>query len=36
MVSSEHSNFMREIIAHAVAADQDKYTEAFLGRSNPR
>ena len=36
MVSSEHSNFMREIIAHAVAEDQDKYTEAFLGRSNLR
>lgn len=34
LVSSEHSSFMREIIAATVASDTDKYSEAILGRSN--
>jgi hypothetical protein len=36
MVSSAHSAFMREIIASTVAGDTDKFSEAFLGRSNAR
>lgn len=29
------SNFMREIIANAVASDPEEYSEAFLGQPNP-
>ncbi|XP_076231380.1 yod1 deubiquitinase [Calliopsis andreniformis] len=29
------ASFMREIIANAVAADPEEYSEAFLGRPNP-
>ena len=34
VVASENSAFMREVIASVVAADQDKYSEAILGRAN--
>lgn len=35
LVGSEHSAFMREVIASVLNSDQEKYCEAFLGRSNP-
>lgn len=34
LVGSEHSAFMREVIASVVSSDQEKYSEAFLGRNN--
>jgi len=34
LVGSEHSAFMREVIASVVSSDQEKYCEAFLGRNN--
>ena len=34
VVASENSAFMREVIASVVAADQNKYSEAILGRAN--
>eukprot|EP00088_Acartia_fossae_P058048 TRINITY_DN6782_c0_g1_i1.p1 TRINITY_DN6782_c0_g1~~TRINITY_DN6782_c0_g1_i1.p1 ORF type:complete len:344 (+),score=15.67 TRINITY_DN6782_c0_g1_i1:54-1085(+) len=36
VVPSEHTQFMREIIATTVADDTDKYSEAFLGKSNQK
>ena len=36
VVKSEHSVFMREIIATTVAGDPEKYSEPFLGQSNER
>ncbi|XP_014473145.1 PREDICTED: ubiquitin thioesterase OTU1 [Dinoponera quadriceps] len=33
-VDTSCANFMREIIANAVAADSEEYSEAFLGRPN--
>ncbi|KMQ84662.1 ubiquitin thioesterase otu1-like protein [Lasius niger] len=33
-VDTSCASFMREIIANAVAADSDEYSEAFLGRPN--
>lgn len=34
LVPSEHSAFMREVIASVVSSDQEKYSEAYLGRQN--
>jgi len=34
LVGSEHSAFMREVIASVVSSDKEKYCEAYLGRSN--
>jgi len=34
VVPSANSSFMREVIAAEVSADQEKYSEAFLGRAN--
>ena len=34
VVGSEHSAFMREVIASVVSSDPGKYCEAYLGRSN--
>ncbi|XP_023346813.1 ubiquitin thioesterase OTU1 [Eurytemora carolleeae] len=36
VVKSEHSVFMREIIATTVAGDPEKYSEPFLGQTNER
>jgi len=33
-VDTTCASFMREIIANAVSADPDEYSEAFLGRPN--
>ena len=34
VVGSEHSAFMREVIASVVSSDPAKYCEAYLGRTN--
>ena len=34
VVGSENSAFMREVIASVVGSDQEKYSEAILGREN--
>ena len=34
VVGSEHSAFMREVIASVVSSDPGKYCEAYLGRTN--
>ena len=34
VVASENSSFMREVIASVVGADQEKYSEAILGKGN--
>lgn len=34
LVGSEHSAFMREVIANVVSSDKEKFCEAYLGRSN--
>ena len=34
VVASENSSFMREVIASVVGADQEKYSEAILGKAN--
>ena len=34
LVPSEHSAFMREVIANVVSSDQEKFSEAYLGRAN--
>ena len=34
VVESEHSRFMREVIASVVSGDREKYSAAILGRSN--
>jgi len=34
LVSSEHSAFMREVIASVVSGDKEKYSKAYLGREN--
>jgi len=34
VVPSEHSAFMREIIANTVSNDPEQFSEAYLGRSN--
>jgi len=36
VVQSEHIQFMREIISVTVSSDQEKYSEAFLGKSNEK
>jgi len=36
VVNSEHTGFMRELISVAVREDQNKYSEAFLGRPNEK
>ena len=33
-MASENSAFMREVIASVVGADQEKYSEAILGKEN--
>jgi len=34
VVDSTNSSFMREVIASVVSSDLEKYSEAFLGRTN--
>ena len=34
VVESQHSRFMREVIASVVGGDREKYSDAILGRSN--
>ena len=34
VVESQHSRFMREVIASVVSEDREKYSDAILGRSN--
>jgi len=34
VVKSEHTQFMREIIAASVSGDEEKYSEPFLGQAN--
>ena len=36
VVKSEHTQFMREIIAASVSGDAEKYSEPFLGQANDK